>query len=483
MNTDMKQIFRFTYMAVFATVVLMLNACSTDDDIMTSNFSKFNFNIKIADEGTRAASDTKTAWAKNDVIVLVINKDEKAACKLTYNGSDWTMADFTGSIKKPAFEGSGTVQAVYSETLTGTALNNLTIKGDVLYTNSGTYVTNEDGVTDITVTMSRPLAKIRINGIYQYARRIDGFKEFCYCKGLSEGVWQDKNASPTSTRNAEGESNGEGVTDPETGLYNYTYYGLLEPDENGNTTIKLKDARTPKISYTRTFEGKVIKPGDNIVIEGPYSETEGHLWASMGVEAKIKVSSPFIVLPQNNTEKLSKYITFEFPQPTDKTLKYESSDPSVATVDANGIVTSHNLGTATITATTVDNNSASIDVNVKDVPEFVDASRCEWGNSFSPESYVGYKFVNDCIIDLVLTKVQFLLPDAESTDEYTPGYSVANEVVDINETVSGFGGSTRDKSIYVKNPSTLPTSKLRIWYKHGDKEYFVLVGYMKHDIK
>ncbi|MDE6273253.1 MAG: Ig-like domain-containing protein, partial [Muribaculaceae bacterium] len=51
---------------------------------------------------------------------------------------------------------------------------------------------------------------------------------------------------------------------------------------------------------------------------------------------------------------------------TDKTIIWTSSDPTIATVDSNGIVTAHSLGTAIITAT-CDNVSATCTVTVTPV--------------------------------------------------------------------------------------------------------------------
>ena len=51
---------------------------------------------------------------------------------------------------------------------------------------------------------------------------------------------------------------------------------------------------------------------------------------------------------------------------TDKTLKYESSNPSVATVDAAGAIVGVGAGTATITARSANGKSASMQVQPND---------------------------------------------------------------------------------------------------------------------
>ena len=53
---------------------------------------------------------------------------------------------------------------------------------------------------------------------------------------------------------------------------------------------------------------------------------------------------------------------------TDKGVTWASSDPSVATVDSNGLVTTHSVGTATITAMTTDGSNLSASCTVTLLP-------------------------------------------------------------------------------------------------------------------
>ena len=51
-----------------------------------------------------------------------------------------------------------------------------------------------------------------------------------------------------------------------------------------------------------------------------------------------------------------------------KTVIWASDNPSVATVDSNGLVTTHSVGTATITATTIDGSNLSTTCTVTLLP-------------------------------------------------------------------------------------------------------------------
>ena len=51
-----------------------------------------------------------------------------------------------------------------------------------------------------------------------------------------------------------------------------------------------------------------------------------------------------------------------------KTVIWASNNPSVATVDSNGLVTTHSVGTATITATTIDGSNLSTTCTVTLLP-------------------------------------------------------------------------------------------------------------------
>ena len=74
-----------------------------------------------------------------------------------------------------------------------------------------------------------------------------------------------------------------------------------------------------------------------------------------------------VTLEKGKTQKLVATVAPD--TATDKSIKWTSSNPSIATVDANGLVTAIADGTATITATTANGKAATCAVTVSSVTE------------------------------------------------------------------------------------------------------------------
>lgn len=84
-----------------------------------------------------------------------------------------------------------------------------------------------------------------------------------------------------------------------------------------------------------------------------------------------------------NTFNLSEYVTINPSDATEKGVTYTSSDESVVTVDANGLITAKAVGEATITIKAIgvrgDDLSTNCNVTVKDdVINYVDLNRTGW---------------------------------------------------------------------------------------------------------
>ena len=107
----------------------------------------------------------------------------------------------------------------------------------------------------------------------------------------------------------------------------------------------------------------VIGPGKAIVsatyqgVKDSYDVTVFYKMESIGFTQEMES------VPINKTKKLE--VQYEPSNTTDdRTIKWKSSDESIATVDGNGIVTGVSKGKATITATSVMGYTASIDISV-----------------------------------------------------------------------------------------------------------------------
>ncbi|MDE7452588.1 MAG: Ig-like domain-containing protein, partial [Paramuribaculum sp.] len=98
-----------------------------------------------------------------------------------------------------------------------------------------------------------------------------------------------------------------------------------------------------------------------------------------------------VELTEGESTTLKAIITPE--NATEKSVTWSSSDSSVASVDASGLVTALKAGTATITATTSNGLTASCTVTVKAKSAGIDgidsegesAVRVEGGNIIAPE--------------------------------------------------------------------------------------------------
>ena len=129
----------------------------------------------------------------------------------------------------------------------------------------------------------------------------------------------------------------------------------VKADESGNATITtLKESEDPvKITATAVLEsGESISSYINVSAEEIHIESITLNESSITLEAKT-----------SETKQLT--VTYNPQETTDaKTVTWSSSNPFVATVDENGLVTAVSGGTAVITARTANGKTASCDVKV-----------------------------------------------------------------------------------------------------------------------
>ena len=129
----------------------------------------------------------------------------------------------------------------------------------------------------------------------------------------------------------------------------------VEADADGNATITTlqENEETVRITATAVLEsGESISSYVNVTAEEIHIESISLNESSINLEAKI-----------SETKQLT--VTYNPQETTDaKAVTWSSSNPSVATVDENGLVTAVSGGTAVITARTANGKTASCDVKV-----------------------------------------------------------------------------------------------------------------------
>ena len=100
----------------------------------------------------------------------------------------------------------------------------------------------------------------------------------------------------------------------------------------------------------------------------------------------IEITKPADTVIKGETLQLTAFITPD--SVTNKTITWHSSDEKIATVDSTGLVTGTGLGTAKITAKTVNGKNASVDIKVNDylanvanVGDYVAYDAGEWSEA------------------------------------------------------------------------------------------------------
>jgi hypothetical protein len=487
--------------------------------------------------GTRidVPSDNKTDWVKGDMIFMIIDGgDANKAFKATYDGSNWSFEEWYKNGGTPSFKPEG---GTVSFAMSGDNLNLSTDApsnydpsktsartltsytggkvGDIMSTNSGTYTVSDKGVVDIFLTFERPMAKIHIIGAYAAATQIRNHVEGTMPGGVDNaaGTNANYNKSKSMTLNEinryfpntqtfrdkssgnqiNGTNNMVFTTRAEKGdsaqIMDAVYYGTMEPDENGDITIVMcANARTypgiqanaalgknAVVAYWRKFSSKSINPGDNIYIYGPMSDEEATLWTSQGITGDMDFSVTSLDMAVNQQVNLKPYCKWKAPAPSNRTLTFTVSDPSVITVSEDGsTLYSKGFGTSTVTATTADGNSSTMTVNVKEVQELVDVTKSKWGTSFSSTYNVGWLFFNNTIVDLTVTRVAMMEPDGVG------GYQEVVSQDGLNLLARASNGSAAGElRVKEENVSKLSTSILRITYVYNGNDYSVDVPFTK----
>lgn len=350
-SKNMKSLLFIKNILIINLVAIVMASCSQEIESFSNVQSEgeLKFIVNVVNSSSRATPDDKTGWSKGDEIYAAIDADANNLLKLKYSGDVWNVTPIqkNATVKK----NDGKINAVYAETLSYEN-GKIVTHGDVLYTTEGTYSKANDVVT-LNLNMSnRPVAKIQINGGVGGWK--DGSKlEQCWIEGLrvyeklniSSMIWEEDYATLKSL------------------VGTNCYYGTLNP-VNGNTEIVLKN-RVGDI-FKKVFTGKEIKPGNNIVIDGPYIYECWDSWYKKILLQQIeKISN--IDIYKDQTANISHNYTFIPSVTTQTDVSYEVADPSVCQVDGSGTLTILNIGKTKVTVKSTETNiNCDIPVNVFD---------------------------------------------------------------------------------------------------------------------
>ena len=511
------------------TILVTFTAWADSAIRLHAQYPLYNTKGTVIESCIKVPSDDKTDWVSGDMIFMILDGgDADKGFNATYDGSTWSFAEWYKNGGTPDFKPEG---GTVSFAMSGENLNLSTDRpsnynpsktsartltnytggkvGDIMSTNSGTYTVDDNGNVDIYLNFERPMAKIHIIGAYAAAPQIRNHVEGTMPGGVDNaaGTNANYNKSKTMTLNeisrympntqtfrdriSGNQINGAGnmvyATRPEDAqIVDAVYYGTMEPDENGEITIVMcSNVRTypgiqanealgknAVVAYWRKFPGKSINPNDDIYIYGPMSDEEAELWTPQGVTGEMNFSVTSLNMAANQQVSLKLYCKWKAPAPSDRTLTFTVSDPSVITVSEDGsTLYSHSLGTATITATTADGYQSTLTVNVKDVQELVDGTKSKWGSSLTSK-HIGWMFLNNTIVDLTVKRVAMMVYDGAGGYKEVESQDGLNLLARANNGIAR--GTLRVKE---ENVPKLSTSILRITYVYNGKDYSVDVPF------
>ena len=320
-----------------ASLCLAAAACSKDDIVPESapqqgiTPTKFIFNVTRGGyEGDAETRAPKSGWEEGDVVYFGIQGALKNTA--TYTGGSWVV-----KMNSPIPENYDSFIGFYAERAAMTTDGYLRLgHGDAAYTTEGSYQVDESGVATITLNLNQhPQGRMTFTGVGKGKELVvEGMK---YLSQL--------NTSTLSMTYKEGPITFIGEDDG-----TVTLYGKPTSDIVSGTDITLKVKYDGKL-YTKTFANKAFKPNSNITLAAP-SVAGGWKDASTVSVTGVTLNKTMLVLYTGGSETLKATVA-----PANATFKYvtwKSSNPAVATVDANGKVTAKSLGMADITVTTKD---------------------------------------------------------------------------------------------------------------------------------
>ena len=348
----MKNIVLFFSIALFVGLITVVGSCSSEgftegekQDVKVWHSAKLKLNVLrknfdiTGDRKHAPARAEVTNWKDGDVIwLLLVNKDgNKVQAYVKYDGASqkWGNVMFEGYKSDFICNEERVAEAYFIEGCKDINEEALSFDASAaIYScTDGSYIYPADGEMTVNVTLVPLTGRIRFEGVANSDFKVDGIKTYTSFS-RSTGQFVSSTASVEAT-----------VGDNGSTPYIYSVFA----DTNAPSLIVVSDG-----TYKAVFDpsSTILKPGKSGFLSVPsVSDHRGWIIPVMGVS----FDKDNYQIVKNETLILQASIT---PQnATDMSLKWESSDETVATVDNTGKVTAKGYGEAVITATAVSNES------------------------------------------------------------------------------------------------------------------------------
>ena len=317
-------------------------ALSVPDDYVSIGISPFaddDIQIKVQGETKASGSTTDISLSPGETIVTIDAIEPDTSLTTTYT--------LTVTLKKPVDSvtlSSNNETMIHHDTLTLTAT---VLPEDATYPDV-TWESEDDAV-----------ATVDTNGNVK-AMGVGSTTVTATADGVSDTCDITVNEKPVTGVTLSPESHTLGFGDADTSNDTVTLTTTVTPYNATDSTVSYQSSDT---SVATVDENGVVTAVDlgtaTITVtttDGGHTDECAITVARLVTGLSVTPETSTLILGDADTgnDTVTIIPTIEPDDATDQTVSYESSDPSAATVDENGVVTAVKRGTATITVTTTD---------------------------------------------------------------------------------------------------------------------------------
>ena len=346
----MKKIYSIFKKSLFLGLVLMIHSCSQEmtvkeveqetggwhNTIVNFNIDRIDFDLDGGN--TRATND---AWKDGDVVYLLLTdkNDNKVQAYVRYDATkqEWGEVMYEGYKSYLTCTAERKAEAYFMEGVSDLQSQTLSLSSDkaVYACTEGTYVYPEDGDMTVNVSLAPLTGRIRFEGASGTAATVGGLKTYTsFSRTTGEFTISTDNVSTTVAAN---------------GSTPYIYSVFADAD---SPTLTITSDNT----YRTVFDPStsVLKAGKSGFLTLPTNE-DHRGWMTIQAVTGITLDKTSVSIAPGSTTQLTATVSPD--NANDKSVKWNSSNTAVATVDNTGKVTAVKEGTATITVKSVSNST------------------------------------------------------------------------------------------------------------------------------